>query len=178
MEWPCRWLRRRVARPPAPASVPSRTAHKVAFLNRSTVISDDEAHALMRALQVQVSQDFAPVWGLDAKLTYVASEDTLSWKTQWNLLLLDTSDEANALGYHDLTPEGRALGKVFAKTTLVEGASVTVCASHELLEMLLDPYINLTSFDDKRGCFVAYEASDAVEADDCGYLVNGVMVSD
>jgi|tagenome__1003787_1003787.scaffolds.fasta_scaffold20968165_3 hypothetical protein len=158
--------------------MPSRTAHNVAFLNRSSVVSDGEAERMMAALQVQASRDFAKVWGIDVRLRFVPSGDTTSWKGAWNLLLLDTSDEADALGYHDLTPEGRALGKVFAKTTLVEGCAVSVCASHELLEMLLDPYVNLTSFDPERGIFVAYEASDAVETDECGYLIDGVLVSD
>jgi hypothetical protein len=158
--------------------VPSRTARNVAVLNRSTVVHDDVAEKLVAVLQKQVSRDFATWWGIDARLRFVPTGDTTSWKGAWNLLLLDTSDEANALGYHDLTPEGKALGKVFCKTTTAAGGQVPVTASHELLEMLLDPYVNLTSFDTARGCFVAYEASDAVEDDACGYLVDGVKVSD
>lgn len=156
----------------------SSRAHAVAVLNRSTVLSDSDASAIVAALQIQASRDFAAVWGIDAKLTFIPKAQTTGWEGKWNLLLLDTSDEANALGYHDLTPEGLPVGKVFAKTDLQYRAVVSVTASHELLEMLLDPFISLCAEDPKRGVFVAYEASDAVEADELGYAINGVTVSD
>jgi hypothetical protein len=158
--------------------MPSRFAHNVAVLNRSSALTDAEAEAIVDALQVQATRDFAPAWGIDARLRFVPKGDTRSWTGRWNLLLLDTSDEADALGYHDLTPEGLALGKVFCKTAAAGGDSVSATASHELLEMLLDPYLNLTALDTERGYFVAYEASDAVEADDLGYEIDGVLVSD
>ena len=37
------------------------------------------------------------------------------------MLVLDTSDQAGALGYHDVTPQGLPLGKVFAKTGTLPG---------------------------------------------------------
>jgi hypothetical protein len=159
-------------------SMPSRRAHSVAILNRSSVISDADAEKIVEALQVQASRDFAAVWGIDARLNFVPSTSTKGWQGKWNLVLLDTSDEANALGYHDLTPEGLPVGKVFAKSDAQYGAKVSVTCSHELLEMLLDPYISLCAEDPARGVFVAYEASDAVEADELGYDIDGVTVSD
>lgn len=158
--------------------MPARIAHPVAVLNRSSIVTDDEAEAIAHALQAQVSHDFAKVWGIDARLSFLPTKRTAGWEGKWNLVLLDTSDEANALGYHDLTPEGLPLGKVFAKSDQQYGAKVSVTASHELLEMLLDPYISLCAEDSKRGAFVAYEASDAVEADELGYDAGGVTVSD
>lgn len=156
----------------------ARDAHQVAVLNRCSVVSDADVKAIVAALQVQASRDFAKVWGIDAKLTFIPKTQTTGWQGKWQLVFLDTSDEANALGYHDLSPEGLPLGKVFAKSDLQYGAAVSVTASHELLEMLLDPYISLCAEDPARGVFVAYEASDAVEADELGYRINGVTVSD
>jgi hypothetical protein len=46
---------------------------------------------------------------------------------------------------HDTTPDGLPLGKVFAGTDKAFGTQWTVTASHELLEMLGDPAINLTA---------------------------------
>jgi hypothetical protein len=158
--------------------VPSRIAHHVALLNRSSAVTDDEAKKIARALQAQVSEDFSRVWGIDASLSFVPSNSMRGWQGKWNLVLLDESDQANALGYHDLTPEGLPLGKVFAATDKRYGATVSVTASHELLEMLLDPWINLVVEDTGRGVFVAYEASDAVEADELGYEQEGLLVSD
>lgn len=151
---------------------------KIAFLNRSTVLTDDEAHRITDAVAKQAHDHWAPIWGSSPDITFIPSHKTTGWQGKWNILYLDTSDEANALGYHDLTPEGLPVGKVFAKTDQMYGAAVGVTTSHELLEMLLDPYINLTAFDTRRNVFVAYEACDAVERDDLGYAVNGVQVSD
>ena len=46
-------------------------------------------------------------------------------------------------GYHDLTTTGLPIGKVFAKTTFDAGDLVSVTLSHEVLETLGDPDINL-----------------------------------
>jgi hypothetical protein len=95
--------------------------------------------------------------------------------------VLDNSDQAGALGYHDVTDQGLPLGKVFAGTDLQSGNQWTVTASHELLEMLADPEINLTVFvqpSQQGGTLYAYEVCDACEADELGYDIDGTMVSD
>jgi len=61
------------------------------------------------------------------------------------MAFLDSADVQNALGYHDLTPDGLPLSKVFVQTTVQAGQKVSVTASHELAEMLVDPAINLCS---------------------------------
>ena len=74
--------------------------------------------------------------------------------------MLDDSDQANALGYHDLTSEGLPIGKAFAASDLKAGTSWTVTARHELLERLGDPNINLTVFvqnSNSAGILYAYE---------------------
>jgi hypothetical protein len=127
-----------------------------------------------------VHRDFARVWGIDADLTFVPHGGTPDPGTWW-LVILDTSDAAGALGYHDLTEEGLPLGKVFAQSDLVSGYEWTVTASHELLEMLGDPDINLTAFVESSksgGILYAYEVCDACEADQYGYEIDGILVSD
>jgi len=87
----------------------------------------------------------------------------------------------NSLGYHDVTNEGLPLAKVFAQTDIQFGSSLSVTMSHELLEMLLDPDINLSVFvqsSETQGIIYAYEAADACEDDQFGYLIDGVLVSD
>ena len=151
--------------------------HQVAVLNRSTVIADAEAKQIVSALQQQLDRDFAPAWGISAVLSFVPSTSTTGWKGKWNLTLLDSSDVAGALGYHDLTPDGLPLAKVFAKDDQASGSSVSVTTSHELLEMLLDPFINLAA-QAPDGKFYAMEACDPVEADALGYSIGHVQVSD
>jgi hypothetical protein len=152
---------------------------KIAVLNASTVLSDDDLSAIVPALQTQVSRDFAPPWGIDADLRFVAQGDKPS-AAEWQLVVLDNSDQAGALGYHDLTQQGLPLGKVFAKSDMDYGEQWTGTASHELLEMLADPNINLTVFDqtDSGGRLYAYEVCDACESEEFGYKINGVVLSD
>ena len=152
----------------------------ISVINSSTLIQDSEIKVAMEALQSQVTNDFAPVWGVDAQLTLVPQGENPKPNTWW-LVILDTSDQAGALGYHDLTQEGLPLGKVFAQSDLDAGTSWTVTASHELLEMLVDPDINLTVFvqpSATAGTLYAYEVCDACEADGYGYTIGKTLVSD
>jgi hypothetical protein len=84
----------------------------------------------------------------------------------WHLELLDTSDQEGALGYHEDeafkkgTPNGKPekasthssrgrradapevpLAKVFCETTKEDGEQPSEVASHEMLEMLADPFV-------------------------------------
>jgi len=156
----------------------------VALINAATAVSDAEVQEAMAALQTQVHRDFAPIWGKDADLVFVPpGSDPPSGA--WWLVMLDTSDQAGALGYHDLTSQGLPLGKVFAKSDIDNGYVWTVTASHELLELLADPDINLTTFVEQlqhdgagSGRLYAYEVCDACEADQYGYKIDDTTVSD
>jgi hypothetical protein len=154
---------------------------KIAVINESTEVSDAEVARTVAALQKQVTHDFAPPWGVPADLRFVPRGEQPA-AGEWWLVVLDNSDQASALGYHDVTNDGLPLGKVFARTTRLDGGEWTVTASHELLEMLGDPEINLTVFVQNRnhpsGRLYAYEVCDACEADTFGYTVDGILVSD
>lgn len=153
---------------------------KIAIVNETTVLADGDVPAVVNALQRQVHEHFAALWGIDADLTFVPKGSTPS-KGAWWLVLLDNSDQAGALGYHDLTSEGMPMGKVFVKTDMDYQQQWSVTASHELLEMLGDPDVNLTAFVQPaatKGTLYAYEVCDACEADELGYSIDGVQVSD
>lgn len=128
---------------------------------------------VVAALQVQVDRDFLPLWGVRATLVAGGRKP----RNSWQIVILDNSDQAGALGYHDLTNTGQPLGKVFAATDKQYGLSWTVTLSHELLEMLVDPDVNLCALDDVRHCLYAYEVCDPVEDDSLAYDINGVKVS-
>lgn len=149
----------------------------IVVVNRSTVLSDDEVAKAVPAVQTQVSRDFASAWGTDATVEFVPKGKKAP-PGAWFLGIFDDADQAGALGYHDLTAAGLPLGKVFARTTIDDGQSWTVCLSHELLEMLGDPNINLCAFDEQNRRLYAYEVCDAVEADQLGYKIGDVLVSD
>lgn len=87
----------------------------VAIVNGSTVVQDADVQDAVAALQVQVSRDFAPIWGRDAQLAFSPMAAPVPAGT-WELLIADNSDQAGALGYHDLTVNGDPLGKVLPRT--------------------------------------------------------------
>ncbi|HLB90406.1 MAG TPA: hypothetical protein VJK29_22295 [Terriglobales bacterium] len=160
--------------------MPPLTPIQISLINASTVLSDDDIRPVVAALQQQVNNDFLPAWGVGAQLTFIPGGSPPPAGTWW-LSILDDSDQAGALGYHDITPDGLPLGKVFAGTDLKYGYTWSVTASHELLEMLADPNINLTVFvqnDQSTGILYAYEVCDACEADNFGYQIGNVLVSD
>lgn len=159
------------------AAVPS---PRIVIVNRSSVVSDSQGKALTDVLQIQCDRDFAPHWYTSATLSFVGKNQAAPLNAWW-LVLLDDSDQAGALGYHDKTPADNPIGKVFAKSTLEDHALVSVTVSHELLEMLADPFINMTatSQDAKGDTIVwAYEDCDAVEDDRYAYPIEGTPVSD
>jgi hypothetical protein len=149
----------------------------IAVVNRSTVWPDAEAALVTAALGIQVNNHFAPAWGLNAMLTFVGTQETAP-ATHWWLTLLDNSDQAGALGYHEMTAAGLPLGKAFLKTTIGDKQSPSVCASHELLEMLADPWISDLVMSGDGSRLYAHEVCDACEADEFGYQINGILVSD
>jgi hypothetical protein len=154
---------------------------KIAVINESHDLSDRDVVPVVAALQRQVSEHFAPAWGVPADLRFLAVGQPPR-PGEWWIVVLDNADQAGALGYHDVTDEGLPLGKVFARTTRLMGGHWSVTASHELLEMLGDPEINLTVFvqdhSHPTGRLYAYEVCDACEDDSFGYEIDGVIVSD
>lgn len=148
----------------------------VAITNASTCLDDAQVEAVLASLQKQVSLDFKPYWDLDCSLTFQNKNQPLAagW---WQIVIVDNPDQAGALGYHEMTSAGTPLGKVFAKLDLENNGSWTVTLSHELLEMLADPWINWCATG-SDGKIYALEVCDAVEADDLGYEVDGVLLSD
>lgn len=148
----------------------------IAITNASTCLTDAQVEAVLPALQKQVSDDFKVYWEQDCTLSFLPKDQPLThgW---WQIAIADNPDQAGALGYHEMTSTGTPLGKVFAKLDLTIGSSWTVTLSHELLEMLADPWINWCAMGNDSKIY-ALEVCDAVESDDLGYKIDEVLVSD
>jgi hypothetical protein len=69
------------------------------------------------------------------------------------------------------------ISKVFVKTILGDNSSVSVGATHEMCEMAVDPWLN-SAYQDAQGVFWAGEVCDPVEADQYGYDIGGILVTD
>src|SRR3989441_2317206 len=144
----------------------------IACFNRATVALGVNFDALIAAMQAYVNQHIVPIWGTPAKLI----KTTNFVNDAWAVVFLDDADQPGALAYHDLTPGGLPLSKVFVRTTIKNGDLVSVSASHELVEMLVDPAINLMTTGPNPKLVYAYESADPVEQ--LSFEVGGVPMSD
>ena len=144
----------------------------IACFNWASAALDPGLEVLVPALQKFVDRCVLPVWGTPARLSvskaFVAGA--------WAMMFVDDADAENALAYHDLTPDGFPLAKVFVRTILKAKESLSVAASHELVEMLVDPAVNLYSSGPDKKAMYAYEAADPVEA--LSFDLGGVRMTD
>jgi hypothetical protein len=144
----------------------------IACFNKATTPLDVDLDALIAAMQAYVVNNVAPVWGTPANLV----KTTDFQPGAWAMVFLDNAEQAGELAVHDLTPDGLPQARVFVKTTLDNGDLVSVSASHELVEMLVDPAINLMTTGPDQTTMYAYESADPVEA--LSFDVNGIQMSD
>lgn len=134
------------------------------IVNESTVLTDTQVQAAVPAFAA-FAKDVRSWWNI-ALGTFIVTKTPPA--NSWQLVILDDSDQAGALGYHDYAPGGKPISKIFAKTDLDNGYSWTVTFTHELCEMLGDPYISAT-MQTGNSTFAALELGDPVEADADGY---------
>jgi hypothetical protein len=151
---------------PVPVSppVPKGKAMKIQYVNKSTVVGPAEFLNCVTAVATQDRDDFSPAW---EKIPAIieACLDGVEDPSAYKMYVLDTSDQPGAEGYHDVDSQGKPIGYIFAKTTADAGGKWTVTASHENMEMRLDPSCTLWT-QTTDGKMLALEASDAVEADE------------
>lgn len=152
---------------------------KIAVLNKSTQVTQDQLNAVCEAVQTQLDQDWQPVWNTHAKLEIFAHMDQVP-ANYWILEVLDNSDWDQALGYHGDQAYTEPYGKVFVKDALAAGQDWSVTFSHEVLEMMGNPWVNLTVLhapDPNKLFLYALECCDAVQNDTYAYKINSVWVS-
>src|SRR5262245_32146831 len=97
----------------------------ISCFNKATTPLGVNLDALITAMQTYVDKFVTPVWGTPAKL----KKTTGFVPNTWALVFLDDADTEGALAYHDLTPDGFPLSKVFVRTTINAGEVVSVSAS-------------------------------------------------
>lgn len=124
------------------------------------------------ALQRQVLEHFAPVWGVFSSIRVT---DTAPKPGEWVIELRRLPTMDGALGFHDQQLDGTPLLYVFPELCEQNGMSWTSCASHEILETLADPLLR-RCVQASDGDIWALEVCDAVERDT--YRIDDVEVSD
>lgn len=134
---------------------------------------------IAESIEYQLHAHYARMWqssGVDVRVFSLASEIPHDGQA-YPLVVFDEPDQAGALGYHSVDPQGRGYGKAFWEPlrensgTLHTGPfSLSVTLSHEALEMVGDPYTNFWA-ETASGELEAIELCDRVEAD--SYVIGG-----
>ena len=125
------------------------------------------------ALQKQAIRDLAPIWNVAATVDVFPTLRSVP-AGYWPVVIVD--DVKGAAGYHQ-----DSHGQPYA---LVEySASWSLTASHEVLEMLCDPWgrrvvAGRSPKPDQGQVEFLVEACDPCEASTYAYTINGVLVSD
>lgn len=146
---------------------------QVALVSQTDKTPPDEVCHVAAALQKQATRDLAPLWGVSATVDVFPTARSVP-AGYAPVFVVD--DVQGAAGYH--TDRN---GQPFALVEYSHSWSLT--ASHEVLELLCDPWGNRTapgrSPDDEQGQVeFLVEACDPCEAAEFAYTINGVFVSD
>lgn len=140
--------------------------------NQSSLIKPEQVTAAIPAFQLSVTRDLAPVWGTDAVIT----EDPAAEKTaDMVIYLVDDPTVYGALGYHEVDL-GQPVAWIFAQPAKDYHEDWRLTFSHELDEMLVDPWINRFAWWNRRQWLV--ELCDPVESGQFAYFIDGVPMSD
>jgi hypothetical protein len=152
-------------------------------------VADEELHRVVRAVNRQVREDLAPLHGYDAELRVAGrSERAPSVEAMRDLrgdavlYVVAGDDEDDAVGWHERNGRGVPYGFVSLALAEALGEPWSVTLSHEAIEMVADPEVNLLVLGPHpdpradRRVLHWYELCDAVQDD--RYEIDGVEVSD
>src|SRR5262245_57574475 len=150
-------------------------------------LSDEQVQEGIRAVNRQIAHDFEPHWHIEAALRLEGAvgdkpdgETLRELRGDAIIYLWDDVDVDDALGYHEKNAAGIPFGFVFTELVKQLDEPWTVTLSHEALELVGDPEVNLLVAGPHPGnpekeVFHWYEMCDAVQ--DEKYKVDGVWVS-
>jgi hypothetical protein len=157
---------------------------QVGLVDKTGEIDPDLIHSTAAALNIQVTRDLPQFWNVQATVMALTSPHKIPAGV-WPVFLVKTLPPGEG-GFH-LDQHNQPYAKVIASSTSDEW---TIDASHETLEMLVDPYGNRlqtsTSIEIKSGKIqdgngqfgYLVELCDPCEADKYAYPIQGVALSD
>jgi len=147
------------------------------LITNESDLPDREVRHVVAAIQEQVDRDFFPIWGWRAVLAFRPR----SLPKNPMRIVLKNSNRKGDPGYHFI--DGAPEAEVFTRDghgRLLKDWDATL--SHEVLEMIADPGVNLYARGHvlragrRRKAFVAYEVCDPVQ--DRLYVIDNVKVTD
>jgi hypothetical protein len=146
------------------------TVPVISVYNKAVTPLGFDLLALVNALEKYVGDFLVPVWNTPCTFNLTTGPVAGTW----GFVFMDDADDPGALAYHTVE-DGLPLSKVFVRTTLAAHELVSVSASHELVECLVDPSCGMTA-SEADGSIAALEAADPVE--ETTFPINGFEMSD
>ena len=141
----------------------------IAVINNSRA-DDLEVVAWSQAVSKQVQRDVAPIWG--STDTFVEfTGDEVPDACDWILRIVDEVTYAGAAGWHSIDSLGRPISEVGINT----GLHPATVMSHEVIEVVGNPFVSRRAMDWRTGYDYAHELCDPVQRD--SYLINDIPVS-
>ncbi|HUK34017.1 MAG TPA: hypothetical protein VLV86_08920 [Vicinamibacterales bacterium] len=154
----------------------------VALVPRGVKVDISDVTRVAAALSIQIARDLAPIWGVNATVSAFAQSKDVP-VGYWPIYIEDPSKLPKGAG-------GVHLDRHNQPYALIEtGDEWSLDASHECLEMLVDPSGNKVranpildqaialGYPERQVQYVV-EACDPIEDAQYGYQINGVLVSD
>ena len=150
----------------------------IGVVNNSGLVSDDDAARWTAAIARQVHEDLAPVWKIDANIVLQANPPPGAWVC--TLADSGTGESSATLGIHMVGSDGTPQCTVNAAKIIQAQGSISATLSHEILEMLVDPWLSTVTFlaagSPNAATVYLHEICDPVAG--YGYLIDGVTVAD
>ena len=151
---------------------------QLALVSESQLVGIGDVMRVAAALQKQASRDLAPIWNISATVdAFEKLEDVPIG--YWPMIVKDNIGHSGAAGIH--LDKDRQPFALISSAADLDAWSLT--ASHESLEMLVDPYGDRLIAGDSpkdgqgRVSFLA-EVCDPSEATEFAYTCNSILVSD
>ena len=157
---------------------------KVVLVDTTGEVKPATMAAAAEALNVQVTRDLPQFWNVHATVSYRPDPNSIP-QGMWPVQLVKSlpPDEG---GFH-MTRHNQPYSKVIVT---LGSDDWTIDASHETVEMLVDPYgnrlqtsnaitVDQGQIGDAEGKYeYLVEACDPCEANNCAYQIDGILVSD
>ncbi len=147
----------------------------VALVSLSRRVALASLVKIAAALSKQILRDYAPLWSHPGATVQAFSKLADAPPDYWKIIIKDKLDDPGAAGYHT-DEHGQPVSYVEAEPALDDTA---ITCSHELIEMLTDPFGNRLIAADIAAhgrCRILVEPCDPSEAR--SYSINGISVSD
>jgi phosphatidylserine/phosphatidylglycerophosphate/cardiolipin synthase-like enzyme len=154
---------------------------RIGLVSRSQTVDFPTLVRVANGLSVQISRDMAPIWSVNGTVVALENPDHIE-PGIWPVYVVDELDPGMG-GFHQ-TEHNQPFAMVQT------GDTWSLSASHEVLEMLVDPSGNRlvaapaiaivdNELQDADGKFeYLVEVCDPLEDASCAYLVDGILVSD